>query len=817
MDKSLSCRALIVVFAGSMSMPASARVIEEVIVTAQKKEESLQDTPIALDAFNEEALAREGISNVGDLANNVPALTIQPFPINTTTLRIYIRGIGLIDAQVTQDSAVGVYIDGAYIARSAALTTDIADLSRIEVLRGPQGTLYGRNSTGGAVNLVTRKPNIDEPEFKQALGFGDRNLLMSKTVLNTPLWDDSAAKIAYFRKRVDGYIENTGEGGNFGDSESEGLRLDFSWMINDQLSVDMAYDRAEVENVNVAYAAVRPSEQLAGASQATTFNNLIRSGARQFFKYNENQRRPEKMYSAIPVVAAESEIDGYQFSVDYQFSEKLNMKYMHAGRELYDNAPTSLATGSISDGYRLDNNAAQSFAVAGQAGGAAPCSPCLGRNVFYDAVPPGKIEQQQYSHEFQLSGDLFDTRVSYITGLYYFEEDARQGNGHIGHLLSGPLGSTADGNNTGNRVEVLAGSQADIANTALAVFSQFSWRPPILDDRLQLTIGARHSEDNRQARMQRRQVSFLVTPASGDNRQHNPNDIAIQLADDFYDVIGDRDFKDDSFTFITEYEVSEEINIYGKISEAYKSGGFNTREQISDAGAKRFSDGFAEEKVLAYELGIKSRFMDNRVQVNADIFEQEFTNQQLNFSVPDTVSDTTVANAGTSTLTGFEMDATWLANDSLMLVANYAYLDAEVSPSRNPLTGEVDNGFVFDSAPRNAYTLAMDWTIFQSGDAGRLALNSTYAFTDERNGGARREFATFSADRQDDYGVLNARLGWYALPILQGLLDLSVWGKNLLDEEYSLNNIHGLPHSDRGVLFAEPTSYGVDLVYTWNR
>jgi iron complex outermembrane receptor protein len=140
-----------------------------------------------------------------------------------------------------------------------------------------------------------------------------------------------------------------------------------------------------------------------------------------------------------------------------------------------------------------------------------------------------------------------------------------------------------------------------------------------------------------------------------------------------------------------------------------------------------------------------------------------------------------------------------------------------VSPSRNPLTGEVDDGFVFDSAPRNAYTMAVDWTIVQSANDGRLALNSTYAFTDERNGGARREFATFDTDRQDDYAVLNARLGWYELPFLQGFLDLSLWGKNLLDEEYSLNNIHGLPHSDRGVLFAEPTSYGVDMVYTWNR
>ena len=178
----------------------SAPALEEVVVTAQKKEASLQDTPIALDAFGEDALEREGIANVGDLAANVPALTIQPFPINTTTLRIYIRGIGLIDAQITQDPPVGVYIDGGYIARSAALATDIADLTRIEVLRGPQGTLYGRNSTGGAVNLITRRPNVDAVEFKQNVTLGDRDLATVRSMLNLPLWDGSAVKLAYYKK-----------------------------------------------------------------------------------------------------------------------------------------------------------------------------------------------------------------------------------------------------------------------------------------------------------------------------------------------------------------------------------------------------------------------------------------------------------------------------------------------------------------------------------------------------------------------------------------------------------------------------------------
>ncbi|WP_372865573.1 TonB-dependent receptor, partial [Spongiibacter sp.] len=737
-------------------------------------------------------------------------------PINTTTLRIYIRGIGLIDAQITQDPPVGVYVDGAYIARSAALATDLADLTRIEVLRGPQGTLYGRNSTGGAVNLITRRPNIDALQFKQAFTVGDRNLFSSKTMVNSPLWQGAAAKLAYFTKTVDGYIENSGQGGDFGDSSTEGYRFDFGWDVNERLHIDYAYDKASVDNTNVSYSHIRPSDPIPNpdANQGIAFTNLINSGARQFYDFNPSGKRPDSIHSPIPMEEAESEISGHQLSVDYQFSEDMVLKYIYAERELYDNTPTILATGARSDGYRLDNSPIFSFPVAAVPGDSAVCNPCVGRSVQYGAVHP-LIEQEQFSHELQLSGSLLDQRLSYITGLYYFEETATQGAGKVGHLLSGPLGSAADGNNTGNRIEVLTEARFDIENTAMAMFAQFTWRPPVLDDRLSFTLGARHSEDNRKSAALRRQISLIVVPGDLDNTDRDNNDIATQLSDAFYNVRGDKDFKDDSFSFITEYEFNDDVNLYFKVNEAYKSGGFNTREQVTAEGAQRYIDGFDEEKVTAYELGLKSRFFNNRFQFNADIFQQDFVDQQLNFSVPNTTSDTTVANAGESTLKGFEMDSTWLASENLLLVLNYAYLDAAIEPSRNPLSGEVDDGFVFDSAPRHAYTAMVDWTLWNSMNRGNIAFNATYSYTDERNGGGRKEFATFDADRQDDFAVLNARVGWYELPLFDGILDVALWSKNLLDEEYSVNNIHNLPQAGRSVMFGEPRSYGFDLIYNW--
>ena len=146
--------------------------LEEVVVTAQHREESAQSTPISLITFNEEQLEKQRISGIASLSGLVPNLNIDAFPSNNQTLRLFIRGVGLSDTQITQDAAVGVYLNGAYIARSTGLTFDVADLARIEVLRGPQGTLYGRNTTGGAIKLITKDPNLEEIEFEQTLGRG---------------------------------------------------------------------------------------------------------------------------------------------------------------------------------------------------------------------------------------------------------------------------------------------------------------------------------------------------------------------------------------------------------------------------------------------------------------------------------------------------------------------------------------------------------------------------------------------------------------------------------------------------------------------
>jgi iron complex outermembrane receptor protein len=311
----------------------------------------------------------------------------------------------------------------------------------------------------------------------------------------------------------------------------------------------------------------------------------------------------------------------------------------------------------------------------------------------------------------------------------------------------------------------------------------------------------------------------VVIPGDGDAQDRDINDIGIKIQDATIDPVGDKKFQDDSFAYIVEFDLSDEINLYAKQTEAYKSGGFNIREPVGgavggEASERRFRDGFEAEKVTAQEIGVKAELMDKRLRLNGDVFRSDFRDQQLNFSIPGSLTDTSVANAGSSTLQGVELDMTWLASRNLILILNYAYLDSEIDDAINPLTGATTNQFVFNSAPTHAYTAAIDWTLTEN-DYGRLAVNATYSYTDERNGGGAKDFAGFDADRQDDFAVLNARLGYYDIPLMDGSLTVAAWGKNLADTVYTVNNIHNLPQAGRASLWGEPRTYGVDLTFNY--
>ena len=237
-----ACAAVLLVSQASLAEPA----LEEVIVTAQRREQNLQETPISIAAFGEDEIERRRITNIADLAAIVPNLRIVPFGVSPTTLRIYIRGVGVVDSQVTQDPPVGIYLNGVYVARPVGLTLDQAGIERVEVLRGPQGTLYGRNTTGGAINIITKKPG-DKLEFSQLVGAGNYNAVRSQTTLSGPLGDKFSAGVSYTLDKRDGWLENTGEGKDFSEYDRDAWRVDLQFRPTDSLTFDYSYDGSQAD------------------------------------------------------------------------------------------------------------------------------------------------------------------------------------------------------------------------------------------------------------------------------------------------------------------------------------------------------------------------------------------------------------------------------------------------------------------------------------------------------------------------------------------------------------------------------------------
>ena len=287
----------------------STRRLEEVIVVAQRREESAQLTPVSLNSFDAAALDTLGITSIGDIRAQVPNFLIDQFPSSNQTLRLFIRGVGISDVQITQDPAVGVYLDGVYLARSTGLATEVADLQRIEVLRGPQGTLYGRNTTGGALNLVTVRPDLEVVGARLEAGGGNRDRLHMKASLNVPLGEHNAVKLAAVRDELDGFIDNGGSGGNFGDREATAYRFDWRWQPGALFTLDYAADWSDIESYNYTPQAVVPGEP-----SGTPVDAAILS-SRRFVPYGED--RFSRLSTSVPLLPNDTDIEGHALTLEW--------------------------------------------------------------------------------------------------------------------------------------------------------------------------------------------------------------------------------------------------------------------------------------------------------------------------------------------------------------------------------------------------------------------------------------------------------------------------------------------------------------------
>jgi iron complex outermembrane receptor protein len=415
--------------------------LEEIVVTAQKYSQKIQTTPLSITAFGAADLQNMGFTNFSDLTNKVPSLAITPYAYAGSILEVFIRGVGQADVvNISRDPGVGLYLDDVYLARSNALTTDLGDIERVEVLRGPQGTLYGRNTIGGAIKFVTAAPT-GIFDAKESIDVGNFGYIRTLTSVDLPEYAGFSVEATFVKSDIDGWVSNPGSGGDFDAKDEEGYRIALRWRANDVLTVDYAFDYATQHGTPnyIQRGYDYPPQDYPGVTDTSPL-------------------QPNRVdHSWRPVDIPEKDdfkAYGHALTVTWDVADQTTLKSVTAFRESDSN-------------FTLDT--AEAFNTP---------------QIEYYV-----LAERQASQELILNGASDDLGLKYTAGALGFIESGSQTYGFINNPFITHLPRLSD-------LALVSGSAR---NRSAGLYANVTWTPPILDDRLSIILGGRYSWDWRYA------------------------------------------------------------------------------------------------------------------------------------------------------------------------------------------------------------------------------------------------------------------------------------------------------------------------------
>ncbi|WP_159931115.1 TonB-dependent receptor [Oceanicoccus sp. KOV_DT_Chl] len=689
----LSCAAL--------SVSADTQ-LEEITVTAQKREQGLQDVPIALSAFQSEFIEGVGAELIDDLARFTPALTTQASTQGEPN--IYIRGIGSNDFGVGGDISVGVFIDDIYVGRISGAISDLADAERVEILKGPQGTLFGRNTIGGAISITTKKPG-QETAGKVKVETGSYNKKRVDASIEGAVTDSVTMRLSGLYNRRDGWKHNDFDNTDVEDENNRGLR--WTTVFNNDAGFDamfkLNYDKIDV---------------ISRGPQST--NPLYANG--DFYDdinsdLGDNGLEKRSLYDASVHL-------GWDWG-DYEFQSITGVRDT-------DYKSRKDTTGSGSRDARLRTN------------------------IFVDA--------RQYSQEFRLNfddgGDLF-----WFLGTSIFYEDVEQDsllestNETVKYVIQDRQPAifpfiAVDFPDGVDYYEYLENAGEYYS---YAVYGDATWK---FTEDWELTFGLRYTLDEKE---------HMV-----DSRGPEPDKLVFFGTENFPGVVyqdlpvDENDESWDAWTprLVLRWNQSDSNMFYGSIAKGFKSGGFNS-----------FAPGnpFDPEFVWSYELGNKSSWLDNRLQLNAALFYYDYEDLQVN-NIEGAV--VVLRNAGEAQGQGFEFDANWLISENWQLMLSGNYLDTEFKE----FVAAIDNvatdlaGDQMPLAPELQFSATLMYdTMLNSGASVDARLS--YSWSDDYY----FSVSNTPDEYQDAFGTVDARIAWTDA---SSHWTVAVFGQNLTDEEY---------------------------------
>ena len=749
---------------------ADAEPITQIIVTARRREESLQDTPVAITALSGDELERQQVIGTTDLDKIAPNLQFHSYGTltgNNSAAQVFIRGIGQTDATPAVDPGVGIYIDDVYMGRAVGGALDFRDIASVQILRGPQGTLFGRNTIGGAVLLTTNAPGENAGNSVR-LGVGEDSLYELYGAFDLPLSDTWSARIALGGRQRDGYVERVADGKDLGDEKMYTGQVALRWNPSESLDVTLRGDYTKEDENGSPFVFQTMNEAavfVGSASQSAGCPDMIdplpppvlvgplddpRCG-------NDAQEMGPYVNGGNYDAASTLENRGVSLVVDWGVNDVLSFKSITADRRLEW------------IGTRDADN-----------------TTLLILHTNYDS------ESEQFSQELQA---LVDTdRVDGVFGLYYFDEDSFD-------RLIVPLGNPGTSFDT-QRVAMDTEAAAAFTEWTFSVTEAFS-----------LSAGVRYTEETKglQATM------FNVAPASAP--EPAPPTALCPFAGPPPTQTGclflttnrfEREFNATTTSASAQYRFNERVMTYLSWAEGFKSGGFNQRYNAAPPGNAPIS--FEPETAETFEFGLKLDPTDS-LRINIAAFSSDYDDIQMTYRlgvVP------LLFNAGVASIDGGEIELNYAPIPELRLDASLGYLDASFDsitppPPFGPVTptatATLTSSLPFTPEWQGHFGLSYDFVL---GNDLRLTPRADVSYTAEQffDAGNSVEIA-----QTDDVTLVNASL---TLASGDDKWRFTLSGFNLTDELYPVAGTSSLTTASgyAEIIYARPRNF--TLSATWS-
>ncbi len=735
--------------------------LADIVVTATKRDTNLQNTPIAIAVMNAKDLEDRHVLSLADLGDGaIPSLHIVPLFARNSALTMDIRGIGSqSDAnQPARDQGVGVYIDGIYLGRAQGLGAALFDVQQIEVDKGPQGTLFGRNTEGGAISIVTKKPS-GKFDMNTTLGASNYGGYEASTHIDLPTYHNFSVKLDGLVQYRNGTVRNPDASQlNFNAYDRRGVAARVLWQPSSNFSADYGFD--------ISYDATTPSyvQLLAPSGLPGLYSN-----SSPLLAVQSNRATVDDF--GVPLQWSVTKTNGHRLTLDWKAGSNLEVKSLSSYRELYqsqyDDAEVSLAT-------------------------------YTGPNTLFGRYSLAHQWQKQFSQELQIIGST--NSIKYVGGAFFYEEKVNDnaqtpdslewGANNASYteleppvsIYSVPGQTFAPGTYPLDRASA-------VTSASVGVFGQGVWTPDFAGGIAHLTLGGRYTRDKKDGYLAlvNGQLPSYINAAG----QTITGILRLDKAWDHFDPL-----------INLSLDVARDIHLYGKWSTGYKAGGANSRSLTYSA--------FNPESVSAFEVGAKTEFLDHHVRLNFDAFDETYKNPQIDWTVTALVGNRgtteTTNGQGNGRSKGVEADLSINPLSGLTLTASYTYIDMHLPVAPNPfVTGSPLTVIYPTFTPPNAASGAIDYVIPLRGDMewrGHLDANYSDGYKSTPN----------DPTLTDSSFIVNGRLSLANIGLGDSgaRMTLSVWARNLLNEANTTYKTVSPPVLTYGI-FNQPRTFGGDI------